>query len=238
MRWEVSSAVAPMTRIVVIGATGDVGRGIVRDALDRGWSVDAVARNAAGLGRLAGDLGAPPALRTVPGSIADEPNADALLRRIPMARVDAVVTTVNSPWTPRPIMETTSADLEATLATNLLPHLMAARTFIPALPAGGVYLGLGGGMADAVFTARGPISMTQAAQRMLFRSLAKENSHRPVHVRELIVASMVNGESTRERADPSWLTDRQVGARVCEIITKPSAYPGPIVTMTPAAPAS
>lgn len=218
--------------IVVIGATGDVGRGIVAEALAREWTVIAVARNRDRLQALSNALGAGESLAVTVGSVADEAAAAELLTDPAVAAADAVVTTVNVPSARRALLDRGSTEIRDVLAANLIPHFAAAKTFLPALPSGSVYLAIGGGMADHVFTGSGPISMVQAAQRMMFRALAKENPNHAVHLRELIVASLVNGESNRATADPKWLTDREIGHRVCEIIADPHDFPGPVLTMT------
>ena len=50
-------------------------------------------------------------------------------------------------------------------------------------------------------------------------------------LRELIINSMVNGPDKRAVARPEWLTDDDVGAHVCAILTEPSAFPGPILQL-------
>ena len=46
-----------------------------------------------------------------------------------------------------------------------------------------------------------------------------------------MVVSMVNGESKRDRAEPDWLTDVEVGRHVCAILDAPGAFPGPILQL-------
>lgn len=219
-----------MRSLVVVGALGDVGHGIVVEGLARGWDVTAVARQRGGLDQLRESLSAP-RLRTVRGSVARDDEAAALFADPAVNGADAVVTAVNSPRVRRPIAEWAAADLTTFLGTDLIPHFVAAKHAVKAVAAGGTYLAIGGGMADVVLRGHGHNSMVQAAQRMMLRALSREAPRADVHVRELIVASMVNGRSVTD-APAEWLTAAEIGRRACEIVADPAAHPGPIVTLS------
>jgi hypothetical protein len=62
----------------------------------------------------------------------------------------------------------------------------------------------------------------------MYRGLAAELASNPVQVRELIIASIVNGASTRDRADPEWVTDAEIGEQAAAIVENPLAFPDPI----------
>lgn len=220
-----------MKSIAVLGATGDVGRAVVADALNRDWTVLAVGRSANTLSALQEELRSPN-LRTVVGSVASEPAAADLANALQADSLDAVVTAVNGPKTRRPMLDWTESDLGEVVRSDLLTHFVAAKAFVRALPAGAVYVGIGGGMADLVVPGFGHSSMIQAAQRMMFRTLSREAPRDGVHVRELIVASMINGRSNRATAPAEWLTAEEIAARVCEIISNPAEQAGPIITMS------
>src|SRR4051812_35434213 len=97
-------------KIVVLGATGNVGRRIVKEALDRGHTVTAAARDAA--------RASDPRARTVQ---VDATNAESVVTAVRGA--DAVVSAVS----PRPG------------STGKAPSLVAvARTLLSALPKAGV----------------------------------------------------------------------------------------------------
>jgi hypothetical protein len=67
-----------------------------------------------------------------------------------------------------------------------------------------------------------PLAVAQAAQRQLYRGLVRENWRSPrVRVRELLVRSMVNGPSTRAEARPEWLTDREIGEHIADLLDEP-----------------
>jgi len=218
-------------KVVVIGATGDVGRGIVEALLRRGHHVAAAARNRERLTALLEDLLGPDTLHAVPGSLDSDERAAALagdVRKI-FSSLDAVVVSVNSPRRPAPLLTHSSDSLTALIRGDMVVHYTAARAFIPALNPNGVLIGIGGGSADFILREGVPQSMGQAGLRMLYRGLAQELLDASVQVRQLIIASIVNGRSTRDGADPQWVTDAEIGEQVAAILEDPSAFPGPIL---------
>jgi hypothetical protein len=74
------------------------------------------------------------------------------------------------------------------------------------------------------------VSMSQAAQRMLYRGLGRERRE-GAEIRELMIVSMVNGESSRQHAKPEWLSDIEIGRHVCAILDAPASFPGPILQL-------
>jgi NAD(P)-dependent dehydrogenase (short-subunit alcohol dehydrogenase family) len=217
--------------VVVLGATGDVGRGIVMALMQAGHAVAAVARNAQRLAALGGELGDPEALVCVTGSLASDAEAGELLRatRAHMPTMDAVVVSVNARRQPAPLLTHSSASFATLINQDLVTHYTAARCFAPALAPGGILLGIGGGSCDFVLHEGVPQSVAQGGLRMLYRGLAHEFRDQAIAVRELIIASVVNGASTRAFADPLWVTELEVGQQVAGILSDPAAHPGPIL---------
>lgn len=214
----------------MIGAPGDVGRGIVAEALAAGWNVAAVSRRADALDNLARDINEPGLLVTV-GSVATEHDAVTVADDVGLQPGDCVVVSVHSPWRQRPLSETSSAEMSALISANLAPHVAAARAFLPRMGPDAVFLGIGGGMADWVPRGLAPLACAQAAIRNFYRGLDQERPGGAPAVRELLIRSMVNGHSARDRAKSGWITDRQVGAAACAVLTNPARYPGPVVTV-------
>lgn len=216
-------------RLLVIGATGDVGQGIVAIARQRGWRVAAAGRSAEKLARFGPD---DPDRVTLVGDLGSEAGAEQLWAAAANALdgIDTVVIAVNAPNALKPLIAWTPAELTGVFDANLMTHFIAAKTFLPKLPSDGVFLGIGGGTADFIIPTMTHVSMTQAAQRMMYRGLARENRDGAA-VRELMIVSMVNGESKREKAAPEWVTEMEVGEHVCAIIADPAAFAGPILTL-------
>jgi len=218
-------------RVLVIGASGMVGRGIVRMAVARGWTVAAAARGRDGLDQCAADAGGP--IETVLGDLASDAGARRLFDQASglLGSIDAVVVSVSLPMINRPLLETPAADVLAQIDGNVLGSLRALQAMLPQLAPGSVFLGIGGGMADFIVPGYGPVAMSQAAMRNMFRMVARENRGHPVHLRELLVASMVNGHSNRDSAAPEWLTDDEIGRHVCAILAEPEKFTGPVLTL-------
>jgi NAD(P)-dependent dehydrogenase (short-subunit alcohol dehydrogenase family) len=214
--------------ILVVGAAGDVGQGIVAAARTCGWRVVAVGRSADKLTRFDDD----PGIAAIVGDISTEAGAEAIWAGATSSfgPIDAAIVAVNAPNEIRPLAAWRPDELSALFASNVVSHFIAAQIFIPRLPVDGVFLGIGGGTADFIIPKMAPLSVMQAAQRMLYRGLAREQREGPA-IRELIIVSMVNGQSKRDRAQPDWVTDIEVGQHVCAIIADPERFPGPVLNL-------
>jgi hypothetical protein len=91
-------------------------------------------------------------------------------------------------------------------------------------------IGIGGGTADFILPGLAPMSMAQAALRMLYRGLAKERRG-GAQLCELMVVSMIAGVSNRASAPPEWLTAEEVGRHVCTILAAPDSFAGPVLQL-------
>ncbi len=219
-----------MANLVVIGATGDVGRGIVAVLLAEGHEVAAVARNLARLEALRQELGAPAGLHIVRGSLSDDAGGAKLLEavRAVHSTIDGVAVAINAPRERADLLAVGSDRFSGFLASDLVAHFTAAKTFVPALPPGGTYVGIGGGSADFILEGGAHMSVAQAGLRMLHRGLAFEAEPLGVHLKQLTVASVVNGATTRAHADPAWVTAEEIGAQVAAMIARPGEFPEPV----------
>jgi NAD(P)-dependent dehydrogenase (short-subunit alcohol dehydrogenase family) len=215
--------------LLVVGAGGDVGRGIVAAALQSRRNVIAAGRSAGPLADLTHFAG-PDRLATVQGNLSDEVEAQSLWDAAcaPFGEVHEVVVSVNAAAASKPLLEMSSADMAQSLAGNVLTHFVAAKTFLPRLQENGMFIGIGGGTADFIFPGLAPVSMAQAALRMLYRGLAKERKS-GAQLRELMIVSMVAGKSNRDTARPDWVTDLDVGKHVCAILDAPEVFPKPVL---------
>jgi NAD(P)-dependent dehydrogenase (short-subunit alcohol dehydrogenase family) len=215
---------------VILGATGTVGRGIVRRLHASGWNVIAVARDEGKLASLASEVGG---LTVISGSVDGDELAAASAASVSQvtSRIDAVVTAINIPPTTIRLLDSPTETLVDTFRGNVVTHLCAARAFLPLLSPGGRYVGIGGGMADFTFSGLGPVSMCQAAQRNLFRFLALETEGRDVSVVELMLFSNIVDPADDASASPREIRADEVGEHVRAVIEQPSVFPGPILVL-------
>jgi NAD(P)-dependent dehydrogenase (short-subunit alcohol dehydrogenase family) len=218
-------------RVLVIGAAGDVGRGVVAACLKRGWDTVAAGRTDSTLAEVTAQHN-DPRLCAVTGSLDSEQAATELADAVDLAEVSAVVVTVSAAWTPQPVADCDWDTIATTFERLLRPHINAAKVLVPRLSPGAIYLAVGGGMADAVFPGMAPVSMVQAAQRNLIRAWYKESRHTGVHIRELMISAMVDGHSTRDKAGPDWLTDTEIGERAAQILADPESNRGPVLSFS------
>jgi NAD(P)-dependent dehydrogenase (short-subunit alcohol dehydrogenase family) len=180
-------------RLMVVGATGDIGVGVVAAAAGRAWNVVAVARNEDRLAELA--AGYDERVTAIPGSIADDESCSRVADRIGSA--DAVVISVHPSYPHRPILEwpltSSTPRSSGTSAPTWPPHVVSCRSSEMAATTSHSAVG----RADLVLPKWVPLA-AQAAQRQLYRGLVRENWRAPpVRIRELLVRSIVNGPSTR-----------------------------------------
>ena len=217
---------------IVIGATGDVGRGVTKALLSDGYQVIAVGRMREKLDAFRSEFPANAKMETVVGSVADEEAGKTVAERaLAFGAPQVVVTSVNGATAPKPVFDLSTAEIAAALRDNVLSHYAAAKSFIPIIPAGGVYIGIGGGMADLIFPGMVAVSMGQAALRNFYRFLAKEPACQNIHVRELMLYSMIAGKSNAGAAETTWITDDEVGQHVSAVLADLGAFEGPILTL-------
>ncbi len=196
----------------------------------RGHRVVAVARRQERLRALADDLAKPATLTVLPGSLESEDTGAhlaAALRQVSPV-LDGVVISVNAERRWAPLLSQTADELMAVLRTDLMSHFVAARVLLPQLTEGGTFLSIGGGSADFIPEQGISASVAQAGLRMLCRGLAHELSGRSVRLRELIIASVVNGARTRQFARREWVTDLDIGEQVALMLEQPDRFPDPI----------
>ncbi|MGE3303664.1 MAG: SDR family oxidoreductase [Hyphomonadaceae bacterium] len=225
-----------MKQALVFGATGDVGGAASKRLAGAGYRVLAVTRQAQKLRALRAAHG--DAIVPVEGDVSSEESAARLLEaaKKEAASVDAVIASiaVPPPYAKR-LTDWSADDLAAVIRANLIAHFIAAKTFIPYLAKSGVYVSLGGGMADRVIPNGGYNSMIQAGERMMIRHLAAEHRAAGPAVRELIIAARVKPAGSPP-GDPNynWLDDVEVAAKLQDMIERPETYEDPVFVLRPA----
>lgn len=213
--------------VVVLGATSAAGRGAVRAAIAAGRRVVAVGPDRAELAGLTAlhrvsDL----VVRTARFATDAESARLAAWLRNEDRPVDGVIDAIPAgPGRGRVIDQPTDA-LRDTLATDLLPHLSAARHLIPLLAdarRGGSYLLIGGPGSEAAWLNYGRRSIAAAALRMLASVLHDEAQALDVRVQMLLLETPVRGETCATHQCPHWLSGDAIGERALQLIERDGA---------------
>ena len=210
-----------MQPVLVLGATGVVGRGIVQAAVVQGRPVVAVARDADGLARLrASHPGAD--ISVVAGSVADDAASAALaaeLRALGRPFAGVVAAIAGMPARGR-LLDQPASLLCERVCSDVVPHLAAARALLPLLAdagRGGSYVLIGGPGSELPWSGYGQRSVAAAALRMLARVLHDEARPMGVRVQLLSVEAPVRGEPHRH-ACPTWPTAAEIGERALSLV--------------------
>jgi NAD(P)-dependent dehydrogenase (short-subunit alcohol dehydrogenase family) len=212
--------------VLVLGASGGVGQGIVDALLDACYPVIAVGRDAGRLEALRQGRTQTDQLKLLQGSVAEDADAAALATAVRRLRqpLAAVVVSIMGPFERGRLLEQSPGFLERKLAEDVLPQWHAARHLLPLLAEGGrgaPYLVIGGPCVDTPWAGYGHLSICAAAQRLLVQALRLETADMPVRVQQLAVGSPVRTTRNSRCACPEWPDARDVGRRVVALIEHP-----------------
>jgi NAD(P)-dependent dehydrogenase (short-subunit alcohol dehydrogenase family) len=230
---------APQRTVVVLGATGHVGSAIANALLSTGHHVVAISRSPSKLQKLESEHAGTKGLDTLVGDVGSDDAADQLRAEIirRFGKPYAFVSSLSSPAAdvPMRILDTPTDTLREAFNTNFFSHVTAAVALIPALQPHGVYIGISGGLSDFVVPNMGALSMTQSALRSLYSVLAKEaqdakTGESQAEVRMLALYGMVATGATGAGGD-NLIDAHAIGIRVGEIVARPAAFPGPLLSL-------
>ena len=183
--------------VVVIGATGVVGGGVVRKYLDAGASVVGVSRSAANLEKLRQQMGISgrDAFQSVVADFKDEPSADqakeAILSVIPGGAIDHVVSVQGFVEFAKPPTHSSLDALKSALSDGLYNNYLAAKALLPELKSrdGASFTLVSGGLAH--FPPPNPAlwlgTVKNAAINALTYALAAETSNNKVRVNTICI---------------------------------------------------
>lgn len=210
--------------LVVLGASGGIGRGVVQAALDRGRPVIAVARDAEALAALR-PLASKALLTLLPGSVADDHAGAQLAERLrrldrPLAGVVACVCGHSQAGR---LLNQPADQLRRRLDEDLLPHLAAARHLLPLLAERGrnsTYVLIGGPGGEHPWAGYGHRSIAAAALRMLTRVLHDEARVQGVRVQLLTVDSPVRTQARDAHCCPRWPSALVVGQQALALVDR------------------
>lgn len=211
--------------VVVLGATGNIGREIAAQLVARKYRVVAVARNVERLKALAARLNAPERLSIVPGSVESEVQADQLTRAIREQGhpVTAVVSALRGPVEGGRLLSRSAPEFVHALQTDVVAPFIAAKHFLPLLAEagpGGLYLLLGGPMASCAWSGYGHLSVAASALQMLTHVIREEAKELPVTVQELQIGTPVRSEANARCSCPDWIGADEVARRVITLVER------------------
>jgi NAD(P)-dependent dehydrogenase (short-subunit alcohol dehydrogenase family) len=221
--------------IVVLGATGAVGRGAVRAAIEVGRPVIAVGRNLQQLVQLRLEHRGADAsvLATTIAADPDGARLAEMLRRDgrPLA---GVVDAMSGDEGRGRLIDHPSDVLRRTLDDDLLPHLAAARHLIPLLAEArrvGSYVFIGGPGTETPWSNYGFRSVAAAGLRMLACVLHDEARLLDVRVQMLSIGAPVRGETPCAHHCPEWPSGLAIGRRALQLIDRdrPGESASPVV---------
>jgi NAD(P)-dependent dehydrogenase (short-subunit alcohol dehydrogenase family) len=208
--------------VLVLGATGTVGRGVVQAAVEAGWPVVAVARDSEALEQLR--LQHPGGqLRTLMGSVADDTSAAALvtdLRKLnrPFLGVIAALGTGRERGR---LIDQSSSRLRDSFDEAVVPHLVAARHLLPWLAESGRncgYVVIGGPGGRYPWAGYGHRSIAAAALQMLARVLHSEARQFSVRLQLLEVESPVRTDANEKHACQQWPCVSHIGRKALALL--------------------
>lgn len=221
--------------VLVLGAAGTVGSGVVGALLEVGSPVLALGRDGARMQALANCFADEPALELLDsGCIGNDQDASELVTRL-RARprpLRAVFASIASPLQAGRLLDSPADGLKQKLELDLIPHLAAARHLIPLLAeydGTAHYILIGGPLAECGWAGYGQASVTAAALRMLARVLHEEALALGVRVQMLAVDQPVSTPANRDNACAEWPSALAVGRHAVSLLTR-NEYPGPLVS--------
>jgi NAD(P)-dependent dehydrogenase (short-subunit alcohol dehydrogenase family) len=209
--------------LLILGATGSIGRGVVEAAVDAGRPVIAVARDKAGLRQLqARHPGAD--ITLLPGSLASDEQGARLaeaVRRLDQPLGGVVVAICGGGGRGR-VLDQPAAALRSTLDGDVLPHVVAARHLLPLLADSrrGGYVLIGGPGGEQPWAGYGCRSIGAAALRMLARVLHDEARSHAVRVQLLLVDTPVRTDANCSHACARWPEALAVGQRAIALVDR------------------
>jgi short-subunit dehydrogenase len=214
--------------IVVLGASGGIGRVIVNRLISAGHHVVAVARNREGLDELARRAVAPEQLILLPASVADDAGAALLAQDLRAMRrpLAAMVCCVGGPIESGRLIERSASFLLRTLEENVVSHFVAAKHLLPVLAESrpeGLYLLLGSPAAECTWAGYGHLSVSAVALRMLIQVLREEAKDLPVAIQLLQVGTPVRTEHNTRCACADWISAEKVADEVVVLIERRSS---------------
>jgi NAD(P)-dependent dehydrogenase (short-subunit alcohol dehydrogenase family) len=208
--------------IVVLGATGLIGRGVIAAAVKVGTPVIAVARDLRKLKALQAQH-AGFDIEILPSTIRDDADGEQLaasLRELGRPLAGVIAAMCGTPGRGR-LLDQPVASVRDELDSVLMPHLSAARHLLALLAEGnrgGHYILIGGPGTESPWAGYGPRSVAAAALSMVARVLHNEARAFDVRVQLLIVDSPANIDGECLHLCARWPSALEIGTRAVDLI--------------------
>ena len=219
--------------ILVLGAGGDIGRGVVQALLDAGRPVLAVDADAVALEALRRQHPRAP-LTTLVAAIASDADAARLgasVRAHADAGIAGVVASIAGRHDCARLLDQPADALRRTLDEDLMPQLFAARHLLPLLrkdTASG-YVLIGGPGGDYPWAGYGHCSIAAAALRMMVRVLHDEAAGEGVRVQLLALDAPVQTDANAAQAGSAWPKAIAIGHRALALLDARRTPAPPVV---------
>jgi NAD(P)-dependent dehydrogenase (short-subunit alcohol dehydrogenase family) len=221
--------------LVVIGATGQVGRGVVAAAIAAGRPVIAVSRQWRALRDLRTEhAGAD--LAIVRGSVSDDASSTQLASALgALGRpISSIVVSICGDCEKGRVLDHPADALRRMLEQNVLAHASAARALLPLLAdSGGSYVLIGGPGAEQPWAGYGHRSIVAASLRMLARVLHEEARALPVRVQLLAIDAPLATDANREHACAGWPSPEAIGVRTLRLVDQLEPVPARAIVRFP-----
>lgn len=213
-------------KIVVLGATGGVGEGIVRSLLLQGATVFACGRSQDKINDLLEYVSDIPnrQLFTARINLHHEVNGRLLQRNIEemFPEPNAVVASIGSWCEGRRLIDMEMNAWQTILQNNITAHFIAMKYLVPTLKRpGGQYIHVNGFAAEMTFPYSAPVAAAAAAQKSMALTLREEMADEGIDVYELILGPI----NTRRRFQQSgdWHTAENIGEYIASLVSGDAA---------------
>lgn len=209
--------------LLVLGASGTIGRAVVEAALARGRPVIAVARGCTALSAL--EAAYPHAeITCIRANLATERGGARLLARLRrLGRpITDVVLALRGPDDRGRVLDASADTLQARIDEDVKPTLVAARHLLPWLAEhapGARFVVVGGPGSSAPWSGYGYRSIAASSLKMLVRVLHEEMRASGVRVQMLDVDRPACTDGNQAHACPQWPRVRAIGEQAVALAT-------------------
>ncbi|MGP4050862.1 SDR family NAD(P)-dependent oxidoreductase [Streptomyces sp. 2A115] len=215
--------------VLVAGATGGVGEGMTLALLRQGATVVATGRNEKRLARLADHVkeAGPGTLLTHTVNVGDADSGTVRAQLSSHGPFDGAVISIGDWGNPQRtgILDTSDAEWEDMIESNLTSHFHALRTLTPLLSRHGALVHLSGFSADIPYPFAALVGATNAAKKSLVRSLTAELDGAGPRVYELIIGPVRTRPRTATGVDnPGWFSAQDLGTQAGRLIAHSGSH--------------